>query len=97
MVKLFWSKLKFLEKKIKSIPLNKKIEEIDQSLLKNTKLIILNNPNNPGGFAYEKKFVKELYNICIKKNIWLLVDEAYSDFTEKTFIHQFYYHHLKKI
>ena len=92
----YFGQAEILGKKIKSIPYDKKVEELDTNLFKNVKLVILNNPNNPGGFVYSKKFIKKLYDICLKKKIWLLVDEAYSDFTDKNFFHQFYYLRKKK-
>ncbi len=81
----YFGQAEILGKKIKSIPFDKKVEELNPNLFKNVKLIILNNPNNPGGFVYSKRFIKKLYDICLKKKIWLLVDEAYSDFTDKNF------------
>ena len=61
------------------------INKIKKSISKKTKMIILNNPNNPSGKIYTKKEIQEIYNLCLKKKIWLLVDEAYSDFIESNF------------
>ncbi len=45
-----------------------------------TKLLILNNPNNPAGWIYSKEDLIYLYEECRKHNIFILADEAYSDF-----------------
>ncbi|MBU3568173.1 pyridoxal phosphate-dependent aminotransferase [Polynucleobacter alcilacus] len=46
----------------------------------NTKLIYLNNPNNPRGYVYSEKELRWLANFCADKNIVLAIDESYSDF-----------------
>jgi len=43
----------------------------------NTKLICVNNPNNPTGFIFNKEEMKELAKICDENNIFLLCDEVY--------------------
>jgi len=45
-----------------------------------TKMMILNNPNNPAGRTYSREELLNLYQLCRSRNIYLLVDEAYSDF-----------------
>jgi len=49
-------------------------------LTNKTKLVILNNPNNPSGRSYQAEELKQIYELCRERNIHLLVDEAYSDF-----------------
>jgi aspartate/methionine/tyrosine aminotransferase len=52
-----------------------------------TKMLILNNPNNPQGKLYSKDELIHIYNQCKKHQVFLLVDEAYSDFvTDDKFI-----------
>ncbi len=43
-------------------------------------MIVLNNPNNPAGRLYTCKELTELYRRCREAGIYLLLDEAYSDF-----------------
>ncbi len=81
----YFGQAEILGIKIKSLPYNRDIDDLNLDIFKNAKLIILNNPNNPGGFVYSKRFIKKLYDICLKNNIWLLVDEAYSDFSDNSF------------
>ena len=43
-------------------------------------MLIINNPNNPSGRIYTSEELKFLVELCKKNEVWLLVDEAYSDF-----------------
>ena len=40
----------------------------------------MNNPNNPAGRIYSSEELKRIYDLCLERSIYLLVDEAYSDF-----------------
>lgn len=51
--------------------------KINAEIKPNTKLIILNNPNNPVGTKFSKDEINELKVICEKHNIFLLCDEEY--------------------
>ena len=47
----------------------------------------VNNPNNPAGKIYSKKELRSIFKTIKGSKIWLLVDEAYSDFVlNKNFI-----------
>lgn len=65
------------------IPYNKSVFDFEKYITKRTKIIIINNPNNPTGKTYEKEEMLHLYNLAIKHNLMILSDEAYSDFTSK--------------
>ena len=71
--------------KIKFIPHNIEVKIIKDFITKNTKLLIINNPNNPRGKVYTEEELREIYKIAINKNIFILIDEAYSDFVNKKF------------
>jgi aspartate/methionine/tyrosine aminotransferase len=45
-----------------------------------TRMVIINNPNNPSGRVYSADELSDLYVTCRDRGIYLLVDEAYSDF-----------------
>jgi len=45
-----------------------------------TKVVILNNPNNPAGSVYSRAALDQILALCQKHGATLLVDEAYSDF-----------------
>lgn len=64
----------------KFIPYSKSVNDIDQFITENTRMIIINNPNNPAGWTYSNEELQFLYNYCRPKGIYILVDEAYSDF-----------------
>ncbi|MDA7715349.1 histidinol-phosphate aminotransferase family protein [Pelagibacteraceae bacterium] len=56
--------------------------------IKNEKinLIILANPNSPTGTAIPKKILFRILKLCLKKNIIVLIDEAYYGFYKFTMI-----------
>lgn len=62
------------------------IENIEKELTDSTQMLILLNPNNPMGNVYSDEEFEKLFNICQKKQITLLIDEAYHYFYPKTFI-----------
>jgi len=45
-----------------------------------TKVVILNNPNNPAGSVYGEDTLRRVHGMCAEHGATLLVDEAYSDF-----------------
>ncbi|MEM9035778.1 MAG: pyridoxal phosphate-dependent aminotransferase [Actinomycetota bacterium] len=45
-----------------------------------TRLVILNNPNNPAGWVYGADELVGLATTCRRNGAFLMVDEAYSDF-----------------
>ncbi|CAO2657426.1 Nn.00g035520.m01.CDS01 [Neocucurbitaria sp. VM-36] len=64
----------------KATPENAWIPPIDdlKALIKpNTKLIIINNPNNPTGAILKKSFLQQLVDIASEQNITILSDEVY--------------------
>jgi aspartate/methionine/tyrosine aminotransferase len=78
---------KLLDAKTKFIPYNTSINKFDHYITSKTKLLIINNPNNPSGRLYTRKELEVLHKMSIEKNFYLLVDEAYSDFViDETFV-----------
>ena len=67
---------------VKFVPIKDSMDNIRSSITDKTRLIILNNPNNPAGKVYSKDQLIGLHKISSQNNILLLVDEAYSDFVE---------------
>jgi len=56
--------------------------KIPQKILKKTKIMLLNYPNNPtAAFALDPNFWKEAIKFCKKYNILLVSDNAYSELT----------------
>jgi len=56
------------------------INKVESLINENTKLIILNSPNNPCGSVIDAKSMSKLANILENKNITILSDEIYSQF-----------------
>ena len=52
-------------------------EQLEQSITERTKAIIINSPSNPTGLMYSKEELKQLGDICVKHNIFIVSDEIY--------------------
>ncbi|MCZ7381800.1 MAG: pyridoxal phosphate-dependent aminotransferase [Candidatus Methanoperedens sp.] len=50
---------------------------VEEFITKKTKLIVINSPCNPTGGVYSKATLKEIADIAIDKNIFVLSDEIY--------------------
>lgn len=64
------------------IIVNTKNHQLDLISIKNaitskTKMIIINTPNNPTGAVYPEEDLRKLAEICVKKDIFIVSDEAY--------------------
>ena len=57
------------------------IRKLRNSVTKNTKAIILTNPNNPTGTVLSKIEVEEVVKIVLENNLILILDEAYDFLT----------------
>lgn len=64
----------------KVIPYDVPPAEFERYLSPRTRLLVLNNPNNPAGHVYSRRDLTDLYEMCRVRGIYVLVDEAYSDF-----------------
>lgn len=53
------------------------LKDIEQNVTSYTKLIIINNPNNPTGAVYSPEFISDIVKFCEKKGIYLMMDEIY--------------------
>ncbi|EUC38814.1 hypothetical protein COCCADRAFT_21850 [Bipolaris zeicola 26-R-13] len=53
------------------------IEDLKALIKPNTKLIIINNPNNPTGAVLGKTFLQDVVAIASEKNITIMGDEVY--------------------
>lgn len=62
------------------IPYDCPVKKFVDYMTDKTKLLVLNNPNNPAGWVYRQEQLKYLYDVCHEKGIYILIDEAYSDF-----------------
>ncbi|RLF27203.1 MAG: alanine aminotransferase [Thermoplasmata archaeon] len=55
------------------------IEDIRKKISRNTKGIVIINPNNPTGALYPPKIIKDILNIAGEHNIPVISDEIYDD------------------
>lgn len=62
------------------IPYSKSVYEFEDFITEKTKVIIINNPNNPTGKIYDEDELLHICNLARKYNLMILSDEAYSDF-----------------
>ena len=57
------------------------IDKIDSYFTPRTKCVILNSPNNPGGYAFSKDNLEKLGRYLLSKNVWIVSDEIYEYFS----------------
>ncbi|WP_024770770.1 pyridoxal phosphate-dependent aminotransferase [Aquimarina macrocephali] len=74
---------------IKVVPVISKIEtgfalpsiaEFEKLITKKTKAILICNPGNPTGYLYSKEEIKQLAELAIKYDLFLISDEVYREF-----------------
>lgn len=54
-------------------------KDLKRKIDKQTKMLILCNPHNPGGMVWNKEELEQLAMICLENNILILSDEIHSD------------------
>jgi aspartate aminotransferase/aminotransferase len=62
------------------IPYTATVRKFENYLTERTRLLIVNNPNNPSGHVLSKSEMRYLADLAVANDIYLLSDEAYSDF-----------------
>lgn len=55
------------------------LEDLKAKIDENTKLLMLCNPQNPGGMVWTKDELVALTDICLENNIMIISDEIHSD------------------
>lgn len=53
--------------------------ELENAITDKTKILVLPFPNNPTGAVLEEKELKEISEVCIKHDIYVISDEIYSE------------------
>lgn len=56
------------------------LAEIEASLSPGVKAILISNPDNPTGKVYTEAELRQLLDLAVKHDLWLIVDEVYRDF-----------------
>ena len=54
--------------------------DIEDHITKQTKALLLNNPVNPTGAVYDPEQLKEIVDICVEHDLYIIADEVYSSF-----------------
>jgi aminotransferase len=62
------------------IPYDKSVCDYEAFVTPRTRAIIINNPHNPRGYVHTESDLRDLVSLAKKHDLWLLCDEAYSDF-----------------
>ena len=57
------------------------VEQINNAINENTKMIVLNYPNNPTGKMIPHKLLDSIEKIAKKHDLYVISDEIYSDYT----------------
>jgi len=66
-----------------AIPHTETVFDIQNYITDKTKVIILNNPQNPSGKVYSKAELEHLIMLARKYNFYILSDEVYSKYTDE--------------
>jgi aspartate/methionine/tyrosine aminotransferase len=66
----------------RSLPISTDFSDLESFLSPKTKAVIFNNPQNPTGRNYKKCELEQLYDFAKKNNLYIISDEAYSDFID---------------
>ena len=62
------------------IPFDCPVEQFERYFTDSTRMVVICNPSNPAGRVYTREELEYLYSVCRPKGIYVMVDEAYSDF-----------------
>lgn len=57
------------------------LDELEASITHQTKMIVINSPNNPTGAVYPEITLRKIAAIARRHNVWIASDEIYEHFT----------------
>ena len=63
------------------------ISEFEKLITEKTKAILLCNPGNPTGYLYTKEEVKQLADLALKHDLFIVSDEVYREFAYEGAVH----------
>jgi len=66
-----------------AVPFGEKVYDFEKYITSQTKVIVINNPQNPTGYLYSEKELSFLFDLAKKYNLWVFSDEAYSEFVQE--------------
>ncbi|MBQ8067748.1 MAG: aminotransferase class I/II-fold pyridoxal phosphate-dependent enzyme [Solobacterium sp.] len=55
------------------------VSDLEEAMKQKTKLIILNDPNNPTGIRFNDAFITRMIELAKEQGTWILSDEVYRD------------------
>jgi len=67
----------------KFVPIGDGIAGVEDQVSSKTRAIIVNNPQNPTGKNFQCDDLQRLFDIASKHKLWVISDEAYSDFVRE--------------
>ena len=73
------------------------IEQINSTINENTKMIILNSPNNPTGKVLPKKLLDDIIQTAKDHDLYVLSDEIYSEYANNDWKSVLIYNYEKSI
>ena len=73
------------------------IEQIKNMINSNTKMIVLNYPNNPTGKILNEKIQDSIVELATKNNLYILSDEIYSEYSKNNWKSILNYNYEKSI
>lgn len=76
------------------------IEAVRAAITPRTRLVMLNNPNNPTGVVYREADIAALLDLCAEKDLLLAADEAYCKLMQPGQVHvpvMQYHQHLDRL
>ena len=57
--------------------------DLEREIRDDSRLLLLNNPNNPTGSVLSRSEVQAICRVCEKYNLWILADEVYENLVYK--------------
>lgn len=63
-----------------NIPYDVPVSEYSSFITDRTKMIVINDPNNPGGKRYTREELENITSMCREHGMYVVSDEAYSNF-----------------
>lgn len=62
------------------VPYDRSVFQLEEFITARTRAIVVNNPNNPSGKVLSPKELEHLHDLADRRGLFLLSDEAYSEF-----------------
>lgn len=83
----YFGQIELCDAKVVAVPLLEEddfcynVENLRKAITDKTKAILINSPSNPIGSVTGEAILRELAKLCIEKDLYLITDEVYQEFT----------------